>query len=76
MRVIIEDDLNDQEIIRRLATAVVAQWNRLDQTTKDGLLREACFASDPASKITSLYEQILAFIQKHQEAARVNPNLD
>ena len=69
MRVIIGDDLNDQEIIRRRATAVVAQWNGLDQTTKEGLLREACFSSDPASKITLLYEEILAFVRKHQEVA-------
>lgn len=70
MRVIIEGDPNDHEIIRRLATAVVALWNGLDQNTKDGLLRAACFASDPASKIILLNEEILAFIRKHQEAAR------
>jgi hypothetical protein len=65
---VIESGPDNQEIIRRLATAVVAQWHKLDQPTKDGLLKEACLAEDPASKTTSLNEQILTFIRKHQEA--------
>jgi hypothetical protein len=45
----------------------LAQWQNLDQVTKDDLLREACFALDPDSKTISLREQILAFIKKHRE---------
>ena len=56
---VIEGGPSDQEIIRRIATAVIAQWNGFDQMTKDALLREACLAFDPASKTTSLNEQIL-----------------
>jgi hypothetical protein len=64
---VIEGGPNDQEIIRRIATAVIAQWNGFDQMTKDGLLREACLAVTAASKTTSLSAEILAFIRKHQE---------
>jgi hypothetical protein len=65
---VIESTWDNQEVIRRLATAVVVQWQKLDQVTKDDLLREACFAFDPdAEKRSSLREQILAFIKKHQE---------
>jgi hypothetical protein len=64
---VIESTPDNQEVIRRLATAVVAQWQNLDQVTKDDLLREACFALDPDLKTISLREQILAFIKKHQE---------
>jgi hypothetical protein len=66
---VIEGGPNDQEIIRRIATAVVVQWNGFDQMTKDGLLREACLALDPTSKTTSQHEQILAFIRKYQETS-------
>jgi len=62
---VIESTSDNQEVIRRLATAVVAEWQNLDQVTKDDLLREACFALDPDT--ISLREQILAFIKKHQE---------
>ena len=65
---VIESTSDNQEVIRRLATAVVAEWQNLDQVTKDDLLREACFAYDPdTQKRTSLREQVLAFIKKHQE---------
>jgi hypothetical protein len=64
---VIESTPDNQEVIRRLATAVVVQWQNLDQVTKDDLLREACFALDPDTKTISLREQILAFIKKHQE---------
>jgi hypothetical protein len=65
---VIESTSDNQEAIRRLATAVVAEWQKLDQATKDGLLREACFAFDPnTQKRTWLRDQILAFIKKHQE---------
>ena len=63
---VVEGGSDDQEIIRRMATAVIAQWNSFDQVSKDDLLREACFSFAPDSKTTSLKEQILAFIQKHQ----------
>jgi hypothetical protein len=64
---VIEGDPSEQETIRRIATAVVAQWNGFDQNTKDGLLREACLAFDPIARTASKHEQILAFIRKHQE---------
>jgi hypothetical protein len=67
---VIESTSDNQEVIRRLATAVVTQWQDFDQVTKDNLLREACFAFDPdtdTQKRASLREQILAFIKKHQE---------
>jgi hypothetical protein len=64
---VIESTAANQEVIRRLATAVVARWQNLDQVTKDDLLREACFAFDPDSqKRTLLREQILVFIKEHQ----------
>ena len=66
---VIEGGPNDQEIIRRITTAVIAQWNGFDQMTKDGLLREAYLALDPTSKTTLRIAQILAFIRKHQEAS-------
>ena len=67
---VIESTSDNQEVIRRLATAVVAEWQKLDQATKNDLLREAClcFAFDPnTQKRTWLRDQILAFIKKHQE---------
>jgi hypothetical protein len=67
MNVVIQGDPTEQGIIHRLATAVIVQWSGFDQKTKDGLLREACLAVDQASATTSLQEQILAFIRKHQE---------
>jgi hypothetical protein len=72
---VIEGGPSDQEIIRRIATAVIAQWNGFDQMTKDGLLREACLAIDPVSRTTSKHEQILAFIRKHQEPPPRSPAL-
>jgi len=64
---VIESTPDNHEVIRRLATAVVARWQNLDQVTKNDLLREACFAFGPDIKSISLREQILAFIKKHQE---------
>lgn len=65
---VIEIKPENQEIIRRLATAVVATWDQLSSVVRDEILREACLATDPASKTTGLNEQITLFIRASQEA--------
>jgi hypothetical protein len=36
---VIESTSDNRDVICRLATAVVAEWQKLDQVTKDDLLR-------------------------------------
>lgn len=57
---------NDPELIRRLATGLVAQWPRLPDEIKSSILREACLATDETSARTSLEQDLRQLIQNHQ----------
>jgi hypothetical protein len=56
----------DMELVRRLTTGVIANWNELRQGDRDAIIREATLAHDPTSKRTSLEQDIRAFIRKHE----------
>jgi hypothetical protein len=68
---LIKYDVSEQDIVRRIVTAVIAEWDGLPSATRDGLLREACLATDASAKPkTSLREEIAAFIRKHADTQR------
>ena len=54
---------DEEDIGRRLLTALVSQWDELPPAVQDLLLRKACLGFKPASATTSLREQIKIFIQ-------------
>jgi len=64
---------NDEEdIVRRLLTALVNQWDELPPAVQDLLLRKACLGFKLASAATSLREKTKVFIQKHGAATGKN----
>jgi hypothetical protein len=59
----------DEQISRRLVTALVAQWNDLPANVRDTLLQDATLAMDiGAPRTTSLLEQIKEFVRRHGAA--------
>jgi hypothetical protein len=58
---------NDHELIRRLATGVIAEWPKLPAEIKSAILSQACQAMDPASQRTSLVQDLKEFIKRNQE---------
>ena len=69
---IIKYGSDEEDIVRRLLTALVSQWDELPPAVQDLLLRKACLGFKPASATASLREQIKVFIQKHGAATRKN----
>jgi hypothetical protein len=69
---IIKYGIDEEDIVRRLLTALVSQWDELPPAVQDLLLRKACLGFKPASATTSLREQIKVFIQKHGAATGKN----
>jgi hypothetical protein len=69
---IIKYGSDEEDIVRRLLTALVSQWDELPPGVQDLLLRKACLGFKPASATTSLRERIKVFIQKHRAAAGKN----
>ena len=69
---IIKYGSDEEDIVRRLLTALVSQWDELPPVVQDLLLRKACLGSKPASATTSLREQIKVFIQMHGAATGKN----
>jgi hypothetical protein len=67
---IIKYGSDEEDVVRRLLTALVSQWDELPPAVQDLLLRKACFGFKPASAATSLREKIKVFIQKHGAANR------
>jgi hypothetical protein len=59
---------DEEDIVRRLLTALVSQWEELPPAVQDLLLRKACLGFKLASVTTSLREQMKVFIQKHGAA--------
>lgn len=55
----------DGEIVRRLVTGVVRQWDRVPKHVQNDILRDAALAGDAGSEATSLREHITAFIRSH-----------
>jgi hypothetical protein len=53
------------EIVRRLITGVVRQWDRVPKHVQNDILRDAALADDAGSEATSFREQITAFIRSH-----------
>jgi hypothetical protein len=47
---LIKYDESEQDIVRRIVTAVVAEWVGLPNAAREGLLRETCFATDSSAK--------------------------
>jgi hypothetical protein len=66
---LIRYDESEQDIVRRIMTAVIAEWDGLPNATRDGILRQACVATDPGAKPKSR-EEITAFIRKHADTQR------
>jgi len=61
----------DEQISRRLVTALVKQWDYLPKGIRDALLRDASLTVGPgANDPTSLYEQIKGFLSRHRDATR------
>jgi hypothetical protein len=69
---IIKYGSDEEDIARRLLTALVSQWDELPPVVQDLLLRKACLGFKPASATTSLREQMKVFIQKHGAATGKN----
>ena len=69
---IIKYGSDEEDIVRRLLTALVSQWDELPPAVQDLLLRKACLGFKPASATTSLREKIKVFIQKHGAATEKN----
>lgn len=67
MRVI--DPQEDQELVRRLATGLVACWDAIPEGIRADILREATLAFDPASKRTQLEQQLKQLVAKLRQAA-------
>jgi len=65
---IIKYGSDEEDVVRRLLTALVSQWDELPPAVQDLLLRKACLGFNPTSATTSLREQIKVFIQKHGTA--------
>jgi hypothetical protein len=70
---VIKYDDSESEIVRRILTAFVSQWDRMPNPVREALLRDACMASDPASATTSMREQIIGFIRKYGDIVRGHP---
>jgi hypothetical protein len=70
---IIKYGSDEEDIVRRLLTALVSQWDELPPAVQDLLLRKACLGFKSASATTSLREQIKVFIQKHGAATGKDP---
>ena len=69
---IIKYGSDEEDIVRRLLTALVSQWDELPPGVQDLLLRKACLGFKPISATTSLRERIKVFIQKHGAATGKN----
>ena len=72
MEVIKYDD-SESEIVRRILTAFVSQWDRMPNPVREALLRDACMAFDPASATASMRQQIIGFIRKYGDIVREHP---
>jgi hypothetical protein len=66
MRVI--DPKEDSELVRRLATGLVACWAAVPASLRADILREATLSGDPTSKRSQLEQQLEALINKLQKS--------
>jgi hypothetical protein len=57
---------DDSELIRRLATGVIAAWPKLPDELRAEILRAACLATDSASARTSLEQDLKQLIKRHE----------
>ncbi len=55
----------NEEVIRRLVTGVVQQWDRIPKHVQEDILRDATLANSAGAPTTSLREQVTAFIHQH-----------
>jgi hypothetical protein len=60
----------DEHLLGRLGVAVVTQWSALSSEIHDGILREATMTFDADNQTTSLREQLIIFIRKHQDPGK------
>jgi hypothetical protein len=65
MRVI--DPQEDPELVRRLATGLVACWDAIPEGIRADILQEATLAFDPASKRVQLEQQLKQLVAKLQK---------
>lgn len=56
----------EDELVRRLATGVIAQWAKLPAEAQKAILSEAVLAWDATSKRTGLEQDLKAFISRNQ----------
>jgi hypothetical protein len=66
MRVI--DPQEDSELVRRLATGLLACWAAIPASVQADILREATLSFDPASKRVQLEQHLRALIEKLQKS--------
>lgn len=57
----------DQELVRRLSTGLVACWEAIPEGVRAEILREATLAFDPASKRVGLEFQLKQLVEKLQK---------
>lgn len=65
MRVVSPKD--DQELVRRLVTGLVACWEAIPEGVRADILREATLAFDPASKRVGLDHQLKHLVEQLQK---------
>ena len=54
-----------EEIVRRLVTGVVQQWDRIPKRVQSDILRDATIGLRNGVETTSFRERITGFIHKH-----------
>lgn len=65
VQIIALENEQDEMIVRRLATGLVQQWDRIPKHVQGDILRDAALAEGKKPASTHLREQITTFIHKH-----------
>ena len=55
----------EEDVARRLLTALAIEWDKLPKANRDNLIREAVLAFNPETKTTSLDHDVTTFLRKH-----------
>ncbi len=65
---IVPPDVGDElHIVRRLAWALLYQWDRVPEDLRERLIEQAVFTKD-RHQTAQIKEQIAAFVHKHAES--------
>ena len=71
---VMEFDKSEEEVSRRLLTALIIEWEKLPRGNRDELMRNAVWAFDPATKRIGRYEEIAIFLRKRAPEAGIGPS--